>query len=43
VNRVEENMHHRPVVFRDGALAGTNAWANKFFRDHHSMNKKEEK
>ncbi len=33
----EEKMLDRPVVFRDGALKGTSAWANTFLeRDHHS-------
>ena len=32
----EEGMLHRPVVYRDGSLAGTSAWANTFMeRDHH--------
>lgn len=40
----EENMLDRPVVFRNGALAGTSAWANTFLgRDHHAMKRKEEK
>ncbi len=37
----EEEMLNRPVVFKDGALKGTSAWANTFLqRDHHG--KKEE-
>ena len=33
----EERMLERPVVFRDGALRGTSAWANAFLgRDHHA-------
>ena len=32
----EEGMLHRPVVYRDGSLAGTSAWANTVMeRDHH--------
>ena len=39
----EENMLNRPVVFRNGALAGTSAWANAFLeRDHHASRKQEE-
>ena len=38
----EANMLKRPVVFRNGALAGTSAWANTFLgRDHHAPKKKE--
>ncbi len=33
----EEKMLDGPVVFRDGALKGTSAWANAFLeRDHHA-------
>ena len=33
----EEAMLERPVVFRNGALRGTSAWANAFLgRDHHA-------
>ncbi len=33
----EEEMLNRPVVFKDGALKGTSAWANTFLqRDHHA-------
>lgn len=33
----EEKMLDRPVVFKDGALKGTSAWANTFLeRDHHA-------
>ena len=33
----EENMLERGVIFRDGALKGTSAWANNFLgRDHHA-------
>ena len=40
----ETKMLDRPVVFRDGALAGTSAWANTFLeRDHYAKKKKEEK
>ena len=32
----EQRMLERPIVFRDGALRGTSAWANTFLgRDHH--------
>jgi len=38
----EAKMLDRPVVFRDGALVGTSAWANMFLeRDHHATKKKE--
>ena len=40
----ETTMLDRPVVFRNGALAGTSAWANTFLdRDHHAKKKKEGK
>jgi methylenetetrahydrofolate reductase (NADPH) len=40
----ETNMLDRPVVFRNGALAGTSAWANTFLeRDHHATKKREGK
>jgi methylenetetrahydrofolate reductase (NADPH) len=40
----EEKMLDRPVVFRNGALLGTSAWANTFLgRDHVAGKKKEEK
>ncbi len=33
----EDKLIERPVVFRDGALKGTSAWANTFLeRDHHA-------
>jgi methylenetetrahydrofolate reductase (NADPH) len=33
----EEKMLDGPVVFKDGALKGTSAWANAFLeRDHHA-------
>jgi methylenetetrahydrofolate reductase (NADPH) len=33
----EESLLERPVVFRNGALRGTSAWANTFLeRDHHA-------
>jgi methylenetetrahydrofolate reductase (NADPH) len=36
----EAAMLNRPVVFRDGALKGTSAWANRFLeRDHHTSEK----
>ena len=39
----EEQMLDRPVVFRDGALRGTSAWANAFLeRDHHGGKKPKE-
>jgi len=39
----EANMLDRPVVFRNGALAGTSAWANTFLdRDHHATKKRRE-
>jgi hypothetical protein len=43
MSAVEENVLHRPVLFRDGALAGTSVWANTSLRDHDAMNQKEEK
>jgi methylenetetrahydrofolate reductase (NADPH) len=34
---VEEKMLERPVVFKDGTLKGSSAWANTFLeRDHHA-------
>jgi methylenetetrahydrofolate reductase (NADPH) len=40
----EAHMLDRPVVYRDGALAGTSAWANTFLeRDHFANRKKEVK
>ncbi|MBI2939920.1 MAG: methylenetetrahydrofolate reductase C-terminal domain-containing protein [Chloroflexi bacterium] len=40
----EERMLDRPVVFKDGSLKGSSAWANTFLgRDHHAkVHKKEE-
>jgi methylenetetrahydrofolate reductase (NADPH) len=36
----EEKLLERPVVFRNGALKGTSAWANTFLeRDHHAQPK----
>ena len=36
----EEDMLDRPVVFKDGSLKGTSAWANTFLeRDHHAKGK----
>ena len=33
-------MLNQPVVFKDGALKGTSAWANTFLqRDHHAKRK----
>ncbi len=38
----EEEMLDRPVVFKNGALKGTSAWANTFLeRDHHGEREKE--
>ena len=35
-------MLDRPVVFKNGALKGTSAWANTFLeRDHHGEREKE--
>lgn len=35
--REEEQMLARPVVYKDGAMQGTSAWANTFLeRDHHA-------
>ena len=35
----EETMLKRDVIFRNGALKGTSAWANNFLgRDHHAKN-----
>jgi len=40
----ETTMLDRPVVFRNGALAGTSAWANTFLgRDHYAKKKEEGK
>jgi methylenetetrahydrofolate reductase (NADPH) len=37
----EEQMLERPVVFKDGALQGTSAWANAFLgRDHRGQSAK---
>jgi methylenetetrahydrofolate reductase (NADPH) len=37
---VEEKMLEKPVVFKDGTLKGTSAWANAFLeRDHHAKRK----
>ena len=39
----QETMLDRPVVFRNGALRDTSAWANAFLeRDHHAGQKPEE-
>ena len=39
----EEQMLDRPVVFKNGALQGTSAWANTFLeRDHHGIETKGE-
>ncbi len=39
----EEQMLDRPVVFRNGALRGTSAWANAFLeRDHNAPKKPKE-
>ncbi len=36
----EEQMLHRPVVFRNGALRSTSAWANAFLERDHNASKK---
>ncbi len=39
----EEEMLNRAVVFKDGGLKGTSAWANTFLqRDHHARNNENE-
>jgi methylenetetrahydrofolate reductase (NADPH) len=36
----EEQMLERPVIFKNGALKGSSAWANSFLeRDHHTTKK----
>jgi methylenetetrahydrofolate reductase (NADPH) len=40
----EEAMLDRPVVYKNGALKGTSAWANTFLeRDHHAVENQESK
>jgi methylenetetrahydrofolate reductase (NADPH) len=39
----EESMLEGPAVLKDGALAGTSAWANAFLgRDHHARRREDE-